>query len=99
LEKEKTMTQTHTPGPWQVRHDEYARGRLHIGPKTDDTVCTLSGRQSTRNAADANARLIACAPELLEALLAIFPDKGPTLIVNERTIRKATAAIAKARGE
>jgi len=41
----------------------------------------------------ANARLIAAAPELLEALEVLYEELSP------RALRKAAAAIAKAKGE
>ena len=46
----------------------------------------------------ANARLIAAAPDLLEALSEIINDGGKFVMTHE-THRKARAAIAKARGD
>lgn len=57
-------TQKHTPGPWEVRDsvDVYSGGRH---------VCDCSGADSVLHVGlenAANARLIAAAPDLLEAL-------------------------------
>jgi len=88
----------HTPGPWSV---------VELTP---NTVQTPSGRISVNwnathddgkrlNEAEANARLIAAAPELLDALelaLEIIEATGPgSYPVAEEQIR---AAIAKAKG-
>lgn len=57
----------HTPGPWRIwRHMDPAEPRKIIG-LSDDGICTLD-EYNTNDAA--NARLIAAAPELLQALQA-----------------------------
>lgn len=63
---------THTPGPWVYRRgDEWSlsvvthHGELPDGNPNAWTVASLNTR---RDEADANARLIAAAPQLLEAL-------------------------------
>ena len=62
------MTQTHTPGPWEIKYDHHGNGSFsewyNVGPARVDI------RRSEDNGAqsDANARLIAAAPQLLEAL-------------------------------
>ena len=47
---------------------------------------------------ESNTRLIAAAPELLEALLAIVGDKGVQRVSSD-LLNQALAAIAKATGE
>lgn len=65
----------HTPGPWTCDSIHPDNGRTQIGsPK--DFICELytygiysnGGEQPTESEQQANARLIAAAPELLEAL-------------------------------
>jgi hypothetical protein len=53
---------SHTPGPWSA--DKWAPGYSVSAPDSHHTICNLTDC----NNAEANARLIAAAPELLEAL-------------------------------
>ena len=79
----------HTPGPWKVDRP-YIRGAGRV-------IATLeSGRNEGEDAA--NARLIAAAPELFEALenLMDFLFHGKK---DRQTILRATASLAKARGD
>ena len=65
---------THTPGPWRIGD----AGNTIFGPKngnpSPERVATIHGGKIDQSACDrlltmqANARLIAAAPELLEAL-------------------------------
>lgn len=78
----------HTPGPWTFDDDYYV-----VAGEENDIICELWSQDK-----DANARLIAAAPEMYEALKAInkaFPW-------NEQMTRpvfdKVHAAIAKAEG-
>jgi hypothetical protein len=92
----------HTPAPWRVWKDmDPKEPRQIVGP-SDDFVCVID-EINTNN--DANARLIAAAPELLRALQAL---EGYTDVFTEhygRTSRgaevlaQAKAAIAKAVGK
>lgn len=72
----------HTPGPWETFKGQDGWG-----------IVGLCGGYYGE-LSEANARLIAAAPELLEALhgLLLFPN-------NPRENNKARAAIAKATGE
>jgi hypothetical protein len=56
----------HTPGPWKV----YARTEFlhHIGIKTEH-IDPISVAYGSNKEGEANARLIAAAPEMLEALI------------------------------
>ena len=92
----------HTPGPWKVFD------RTLVG--TDDiAVANVKGSDSISDAQDeANARLIAAAPELLAALkhtIAIFstPSNGvwrvPSEPVLSETMAKIQAAIANAESQ
>ena len=81
----------HTPGPWSVVD------RSHIRSASLGLVAVAQHGLETQ----ANARLIASAPELLEALREAFnafahDADGP--VWADSTIAKARAAIAKATG-
>lgn len=75
----------HTPGPWTVENDEACKVR----DSEDGAIClvmNLRGRNGARgrrapSTVDANARLIAFAPELLEILETICANAefGPDL--------------------
>ena len=91
----------HTPGPWTVEHDEATK-------VLDADGCTLAwvghlhlrGRRSSEEVG-ANARLIAAAVDMLEALEAIVADAEYLALVGDNHARRmaAKAAIAKAKGE
>lgn len=76
---------THTPGPWEV-----AGFGSFIAPvdRNGSIICSMHGRESVYqgNSCEANARLIAAAPDLLVALekwltydvmLRSLPGEGP----------------------
>lgn len=84
----------HSPGPWEYDGDSYI-----VSPKADVAVASLLAIPSPlftvkgawdQEQALANARLIAAAPELLEALRALLADGSKT--------DQAQAAIRKAVG-
>lgn len=108
------MTAKHTPGPWAVLPEEADKDYLRIRgtrlgcrykvanvhmPRLWESHDVMRDRENAESWA--NARLIAAAPELLEALIAITTVRcdgmDPTPI-NE-AYEKADAAIAKATGE
>lgn len=81
----------HTPGPWEYRG--------HAWVQTADDKKTPIANFNFYAATEANARLIAAAPDLLESLqeLMVAADHvsgGPVT-----WLEKARAAIAKATGE
>lgn len=85
----------HTPGPWTFK------GRTVRGPHPRDpegrtriVVNAIWDRGTYVGEAEANARLIAAAPELLEALEIALDCAGDAWWAE-----KAEAAIAKAKGE
>jgi hypothetical protein len=90
----------HTPGPWQVHGS-------HIYTADPERALLAQVFNSGSKASDyplqANARLIAAAPELLEALKdALFHVANQGDIGVDQWLaceRKARAAIAKAEGE
>ena len=86
----------HTPGPWKrIKLDE----KLYINPDRKSGEYALIAKIN-RNSLP-NARLIAAAPELLEALKCFMecqaPD-GTTCTPNNADFDKGRAAIAKATG-
>jgi hypothetical protein len=92
------MTQTHTPGPWELNtQDTGLNDSGTILGAGVVIVPDIYGRSKAE--CDANARLIAAAPELLEELKTLsqlvaahIPDEA------ENWNRAALAAIAKAEG-
>ena len=91
----------HTPGPWSVgKWDERTNGR-HIDAATCPHIASALYMGGTA-VADANARLIAAAPDLLIALEAVVDEalaasKG--LHEGNVEIVRARAVLKKARGE
>lgn len=97
----------HTPGPWDWR-----RGRLMHGDSVDDAGYPMPeiALESNYGTSEANARLIAAAPDLLAALeqiVAILSDDRCQVCkawpggdcAHDCEVGIARAAIAKARGE
>lgn len=63
----------HTPGPWVKSHDNFAFQIRGVFPKSKNSFVSIyhwkdSDYGCSKDEAEANARLIAAAPELLEAL-------------------------------
>src|SRR5688572_26003126 len=91
---------THTPGPWRVVTDQ----GNHLVTSRSSNICRLYRDHEADHEANANARLIAAAPELLAALKglmkAIAPDgslKGLEKYFVE-PVRVADLVIRKAEG-
>ena len=87
----------HTKGPWNISKHGTPDHTPQYGIYTDNNdFCIVKGQD-----AEANARLIAAAPDLLEALEAVYPfaeiytrgttDGQPILDMAQKAIRKATA--------
>ena len=90
----------HTPGPWVVNalpSDPYVvfGGGIH-GNGEPRQICVTANGFFGCDESIANARLIAAAPDLLAALVAVLNDFPGTK--NART-EAARSAIAKATGE
>ena len=99
------MTSKHTPGPWSyigddetggIKFAEVAAGE--IGTRAHRSVAWCIGVDERRldAATKANARLIAAAPDLLEALKAVL--NHPLTHLDGTTEPLVRAAIAKATG-
>lgn len=98
----------HTPGPWEYVRDE--DGSFDVCQQTGAPITTwssdvcrvyqINGTQP-EDVAEANARLIAAAPELLEALELLvedFTEQGDYEDYERlKSVIKTRAAIAKAR--
>ena len=85
----------HTPGPWHTAGEQGVQ--IRSAKDQIAKVWTMRG-----NEWKANARLIAAAPDLLEALRAMVDYFGPHPDVDnglDETLTAARAAIAKATGE
>lgn len=81
----------HTKGPW------IADGAQIF--TSDTNVAQANGYRIDRETVAANARLIAAAPELLEALEGALKLIELVMPIDGDVTRKARAAIAKATGE
>lgn len=97
------MTTKHTLGPWMISRDypkqigihgtanQYGSGLVTLVPRDDCDV----------DEAEANARLIAAAPDLLQILETIVEDVGyggGGAKLCEQFLNRAKSAIARARG-
>lgn len=97
----------HTPGPWDLGVNSYnaetrAEGDVLV-KKTGKRIAYTGSVHTDREVNKANARLIAAAPELLEALENItagLNDEEDTMpLIRGSEVKAARKAIAKARGE
>ena len=90
----------HTPGPWKT--SAMAPGIVYreADGKRDELVCTAYRRNDDEH--NANARLIASAPDLLVTLRELLADctdtDGGLLRPTHYVVDRARAAIAKAEG-
>ena len=101
---------THTPGPWRVCQMEVTNRGKMWGINGDEGTSGLSGdaRLAEVFSIEANAKLVAAAPELLAALKECVPwlesmplATGDQLLRDKaaRDLYNAQAAIAKAEGK
>jgi len=88
----------HTPGPWMQWADTNIIIGLHSGSNRIENlrICEVA-THTWQDQGRYNARLIACAPELLEALKAVA-DYWAGGDVPEALDAQMRAAIAKAQG-
>jgi hypothetical protein len=92
------MTTNHTPGPWIAQLNQVGADYVHIGTEGPDGVCEVQWNGSDENQ-EANARLIAAAPDLLETLEKIASSDGSLHGTCVRDLKEiARAAINKAKG-
>ena len=105
----------HTPGPWYIDGHEIKVNkpeRAYLEDGAPETICGMLSSVSPQET-KANARLIASAPDLLEVCRQLVwklshshspsgrgDDCRPgTIDRNDRVVRMARAAIAKAEGQ
>lgn len=97
----------HTPGPWAIDRDDRPgmawNNHIVQADRPHMAICfmTHSGR-ADNSECEANARLIAAAPDLLEALEGLAPildNDGPLVAAYADMRAKVDAAIKKARGQ
>ena len=84
----------HTPGPWRVVENRVPAS-LEIYAR--ETAIVECWRRADVQTEMANARLIAAAPDLLDALVMVLDDPN-ALDGRPRTYEIVCAAIAKAKG-
>jgi len=106
------MTTKHTPGPWFCDERSDGDSKRYVLSESAPFPGSVAFVCLDISEAEANARLIASAPDLLDALEYIYNANRPTSYaympeLHELTsaqfdaliVEKARAAIAKARGE
>lgn len=102
------MTQTnHTPGPWSLKMTGWRTNPFAIySPRRPGAVACVPSRTSVPlDEQDANAHLIAAAPDMLDALerayqkLSFWMDDDKWDHGDEKALELIWAAIAKAKGE
>ena len=95
--------QGYTPGPWHIRNEKDNQGYRGVAVQSADGLCVANIVMDLHDREQANARLIAAAPDLLAALkLAFVQLQGkcgaPFRDLVPTTWRQMEAAIAKAEG-
>lgn len=96
------MNNQHTPGPWTVKSHENDTYTIHVACKSWESWAVAHIEDCTQD--EANARLIAAAPDLLAALedllkTALSRGENPGLDEGGPVLDKARAAIAKAKSK
>ena len=92
---------THTPGPWTHGKQCANIGNNHfyvVGPPSRPAVANVWISPGHLDEADADARLIAVAPDLLEACKMFVDACENAPSKTAAAVRMARAAIAKAEG-
>jgi len=93
-----------TPGPWWADASHYGTVYIEANAAIDkrllQEICAVGPTESGREQQLANARLIAAAPELYEALKQAVTSMQDSGYSNSHiAIRAARAALSKAAGE
>lgn len=94
----------HTPGPWTVRTYSATKGKveevsINSSRWKEMAIVFVQEEGDLLGNGEANARLMAAAPDLLAACLSILRDldHGCAEVVGQ-TVEEIEAAVAKARG-
>lgn len=94
-----TQTTKHTPGPWRIVSG------IDVVDFYDYSICSVATSNKTQAERKANARLIAAAPDMYDALKNIMHgiDTGAITSDHDETfanaIKQANAAISAAEGK
>lgn len=64
------MKAQHTPGPWHISNLETAEQVFYL---KNESMSSIGSVWNVAGHGEANARLIACAPEMLDMLQTIMP--------------------------
>lgn len=104
MQNESKRCSVHTPGPWTIVNPATETWGTYNIQEAYEHISGLTqegGVSEEQEAVDsANIRLIAAAPELLEALeFIVTRQAGDLPTYMNPALEKARAAIAKARGE
>jgi hypothetical protein len=83
---------SYTPGPWHIALPGGPQGPFYGLVNSQGNVV------ATQIVGEANARLIAVAPELLELVNFVLACEGNDYAVDDQWVERAEAAIAKAEG-
>ena len=93
------MKGQHTAGPWTITRGSHD-GALYVIAGSDPSRAEVIAHRTTCPNWEANARLIAAAPDLLEALKALLresvSESGVALRPSPNTIAAAQAVVRKA---
>lgn len=91
------MNSAHTPGPWAVSGTDTVG--TYVGGRYEYTCVAMVGpeRRAAEGEREANARLIAAAPDLLDALERLVANLDEGDFISATRIEGARAAIGKAR--
>ena len=97
--EEKAMAE-HTPGPWEAIDQWETRGMLVWSPRIGKTVAVCDSMEVPEFERQANARLMAAAPDQNAALIALCREFEQVVAVPTAftAYNDAQAAIAKATG-
>ena len=99
---------SHTPGPWKAKADDLVpeRGAVYVeGPLgwDEQSICETHRFADDVETNEANARLCAAAPDLLEALKAFVIETVDYMTINklgdpeqQHNVKLARAALSKA---
>ena len=92
----------HTPGPWELKYEKTGRTIDAVIKMGKAAIYFTRGIGQTFEEQQANARLIASAPDLLSALeemISVFQDHEQYDEESAEVILSARAALRKAKGE
>lgn len=93
------MSAQHTPGPWHVGGSDKSTIYNKYGQRIANSFEGVLVTQASDETCQANARLIAAAPDLLELLQELVDGMTDVEDSDSRVLFRARAAIAKATGQ